>query len=102
MLSLLGGLAIVAKKFRAVGYLSDTISPNLLQPSAQHVSTSARDQEQQNFNRDAQLAKIAYLLEQEAVSSVFTKRLILDHCIHLSQLEPSIAKAFEPTLLCKF
>jgi hypothetical protein len=102
VLSLLDGLAAVAKKFRAVSYLSDTISPNLLQPFAQRLSRSIHDQEQRGFDRDAQLAKIAYLLEQEAMFSVFTRRMILDHCIPLSQLEPSTAKAFEPLLLRQF
>ena len=101
VLSLLDGLAVVAKKFRAVGYLSDTISPSLLQPFAKRLPRVAQDQKQQSFNRDAQLAKIAYLLEQEAMFSIFTRRMILDHCIPLSQLEPSIAKAFEPLLLRK-
>lgn len=85
VLSLLGGLAVVAKKFCAVSYLSDTISPNLLQPFAKRLSGAVRRQCQQNFNRDAQLAKIAYLLEQEAMFSAFTRRMILDHCIPLSQ-----------------
>jgi hypothetical protein len=102
VLSLLDGLAVVAKKFRAVGYLSDTISPNLLRPFAERLPRSLQDQEQRSFKRDAQLAKIVYLLEQEAMFSVFTRRMILDHCIPLSQLEPSIAKAFEPMLLCKY
>ncbi|GAB7323968.1 hypothetical protein MBLNU13_g07379t1 [Cladosporium sp. NU13] len=100
-LSLLGDLAVVVKKFHAVSYLSDTISPNLLQPFAKRLSRSVRDDEQRSFNRDAQLAKIAYLLEQEAMFSVFTRRMILDHCISLSQLEPSVAKALEPLLLLK-
>lgn len=101
VLSLLDGLAVVAKKFRAVGYLSDTISPNLLQPFAKRLPRVAQDQKQQSFNHDGQLAKIAYLLEQEAMFSVFTRRMILDHCVPLSQLEPSTAKAFEPLLLRK-
>ena len=101
VLSLLDGLAVVAKKFRAVGYLSDTISPNLLQPFAKRLPRVAQDQKQQSINHDGQLAKIAYLLEQEAMFSVFTRRMILDHCVPLSQLEPSTAKAFEPLLLRK-
>lgn len=100
-LSLLDGMAMVAKKFRAVGYLSDNISPKLLQPFAKRLSQPARNQEQQSFNRDAQLAKIAYLLEQEAMLSLFTRRLILDHCTPLSYMKPSIAKTFEPGLLRK-
>ena len=102
VLSLLDGLAVVAKKFRAVSYLSDTISPNLLQPFAKRLPRSVQNQEQRSFDRDTQLAKIAYLLEQEAMFSVFTRRMILDHCIPLSQLEPSTAKAFEPLLLRQF
>ena len=102
VLSLLDGLAVVAKKFRAVGYLSDAISPNLLQPFAKRLPRLAQDQEQRSFDRDARLAKIAYLLEQEAMFSVFTRRMILDHCLPLSQLDPKTAQAFEPMLLCKF
>lgn len=101
VLSLLDGLAVVAKKFRAVGCLSDFISPNLLQPFEKRQPRPARDQEQRSFNYDAQLAKIAYLLEQEAMFSVFTRRMILDHCLPLSQLDPRTAKAFEPLLLCR-
>jgi hypothetical protein len=102
VLSLLDGLAAMAKKFRAVASLSDTISPYILQPFAKRLSQSILGQEQQTFSRDAQLAKISYLLEQEAMFSVFTRRMIVDHCIPLSQLEPSIAKAFEPLLLREF
>jgi hypothetical protein len=101
VLSLLDGLAFVAKEFRAVDYLSDTISPNILQPFLKRLPRFTQDQEQRSFNRDAQLAKIAYLLEQEAMFSVFTRRMILDHCIPPSQLEPRTAKAFEPMLLRK-
>lgn len=99
--SLLDGLAMVAKKFRAVGYLSDNISPKLLQPFAKRLSQSEGDQHQRAFDRDAQLAKIAYLLEQEAMLSLFTRRLILDHRTPLSYMKPSIAKAFEHGLLRK-
>jgi hypothetical protein len=101
VLSLLDGLAVVAKKFRAVAYLSDTISPSLLQPFAKRLPRLAQDQEQRNFDRVARLAKISYLLEQEAMFSDFTRRMILDHCIPLSQLDPKTTKAFEPLLLCK-
>jgi len=102
VLALLDGLAVIAKKFRAVGYLADTISPNLLQPFTKRLPRVAQDQEQRSFDRDARLAKIAYLLEQEAMFSVFTRRMILDHCLPLSQLDPKTAQAFEPMLLCKF
>lgn len=87
VLSLPDGLAVLAKKFSAVAYLSDTISPNLLQPFAKRLPRLTQDQEQQSFDRDARLAKIAYSLEQEAMFSVFTRRMILDHCIPLSQLQ---------------
>ena len=88
VLSLLNGMATVAKRFQAVDYLSKTISPLLLQPFAKHIGGHIRDQDQEqgNLDRDAHLAKIAYLLEQEAMFSVFTRRMILDHCIPLSQL----------------
>lgn len=99
VLSLLGGLAVVAKTFRVVNHLSDNISPNLLQPFAKRLSRSFQDQEQPSFDRDARLTKIAYLLEQEAMFSVFTRRMILDHWIPLSQLDPSTARAFGPLLL---
>jgi len=102
VLALLDGLAVIAKKFRAVGYLADTISPNLLQPFTKRLPRVAQDQEQRSFDRDARLAKIAYLLEKEAMFSVFTRRMILDHCLPLSQLDPKTAQAFEPMLLCKF
>jgi hypothetical protein len=100
---LLDVMATVAKRFRAVDYLSKTISPFLLQPFAKRFSrhTLDQDQEQNTLNREAHLAKIAYLLEQEAMFCVFTRRMILDHSVPLSQLEPSLAAAFEPLLLRK-
>ena len=52
-LSLLDGMSMVAKKFRAVGYLSDNISPKLLQPFAKRLSQSEGDQHQRAFDRDA-------------------------------------------------
>jgi hypothetical protein len=101
VLSLLDGMAAVAKRFRAVDYLSKTISPFLLQPFAERPPQNTQVQEQNTPDRDAQLAKIAYLLEQEAMFSVFTRRMVLDYCIPVSQLESSMAAAFEPLLLRK-
>ena len=102
VLSFLDGVAILAKMYRAVECLSDDISPRLLQPFAKRAPQPARGQEQRSFDRDVQLARVACLLEHQAMYSLFTRRMILDHCIPLSSVDPSTAAVFEPLLLRKF
>jgi hypothetical protein len=58
--------------------MKPVISPRLLAPF------ESRSTEREGaFQLDQDLATIAYLLDQEKMFSLFTRRLVMDHCAHM-------------------
>lgn len=90
--------AQVAKKFRAVEFLKPAISPKLLEPFVKRAS----ERDDNSFRTDTDLATIAYLLDQEQMFSLFTRRLLMDHCKPLSSCASDLFKTINPYYICKF
>jgi hypothetical protein len=85
-------VAAVAHMFGAVGTLKETMAPLLLHSFKKRAPQSAQDQGLKACNRDASLALIAFLLEQEDLFALFTRRMILDHSVRLSTLDADILR----------
>lgn len=99
-LSVISNVAILAKKFRVVDSMKEIISPNLLAPFTKRLLRPHLNQDQA-CNHDAMLAMTAYLLEQDELFAVFTRRMILDHCARLSEVHAVVLQEIPPAAICK-
>ena len=91
-------LAHAARKYRAVDAMQRAISLRLLAPFEKR-SLKEHDGSSQ---LDVDVAVIAYLLEQKDMFSVSTRRLIMDHCVPLSECGPEFLWVIPAVAICKF
>ena len=96
-LKLLLEFAKAAKGWCMVEYLKTTISPGLLAPFAQRPS----ERDDRSFRTDTDLATIAWMLEQEHLFSLFTRRLLMDHCVPLSECTGDFFKVIPTKAICE-
>jgi hypothetical protein len=94
--------AQAAKEWEMVEYLKPVISPGLLAPFAQR-STEHRTERRdgKSFRAATDLVTIAYLLEQEQMFELFTRRLIIDHGNPFSHCAPELFEAVPAKAICK-
>ena len=85
-------LAVAAEAYGVVGILKSETSPALfhaLEQTRSRCSVNRVEDEKASglaFIADAMLAAAAYVLEQEEVFTLYTKCLVMDHCVHSSEL----------------
>ena len=90
--------AQVAKKFRAVEFLKPVITYSLLAPFVPRVSERGNAA----FDNLGDLATAAYLLNQEQLFQLFTRRLIMDHCKLLSTCSDEMFEVIPAKAICEF
>lgn len=90
-------VAQIAEEFRMVEFMKPVISPKLLEPFVQRAS----ERDDNSFRTDTDLVVIAYLLDQEQMFGLFTRRLIMDHCKPLSACVSDLFKTIHPYYICK-
>ena len=91
-------LAQAAKDFQAVEFLKPVISPSLLAPFVSRASECGKV----TYQTDADLATAAYLLDQEQLFKLFTRRLVMDHCNQLSNCAEDLFDVIPAKAICKF
>jgi hypothetical protein len=89
-------VAETAKEFAMVEFMKPVISPGLLKP---YVKRSFKGDENP-FRTDAELAAIAYQLDQPEEFSLFTRRLIMDHCVPLSTCSTELFAVIPAKAIC--
>lgn len=89
-------VAETAKQFDMVEFMKPVISPGLLKP---YVKRSFKGDDNPS-RTDAELAAIAYLLDQPEEFSLFTRRLIMDHCGPLSTCSSELFETIPAKAIC--
>jgi hypothetical protein len=85
-------LAVAAEAYNVVGILKSETSPAMfhaLEQTRSKFSGNRVEDEKASglaFIADAMLAAAAYVLEQEEMFTLYTKRMVMDHCVHSSEL----------------
>lgn len=87
-----------AKEWGMVEYMKPVISPRLLAPFLQR-STARRTDE--TFRTATDLVTSAYLLDQEELFELFTRRLIMDHCKTLGTCADDLFDVIPARAICK-